>query len=89
MAYTNLTAEQLNILNFATTGHNVCIFGKGGVGKMTVVQEIRSHLEKKGKKCQIVCSSGIACEEYGELAKTVHSHYGLQTDELPQNLQAR
>lgn len=84
MAYTKLTSEQLNILNFATTGHNVCIFGKAGVGKTTVVQKIRSKLTEEGKKCQIVCASGIACEEYNGLAKTVHSHYGLQTAELPQ-----
>ncbi len=85
MAYTNLTSEQLNVLNFATTGHNVCIFGKAGVGKSTVVQEIRAKLEEQGKRCQIVCASGIACEEYNGLAKTVHSHYGLQTAEMPQN----
>jgi Cdc6-like AAA superfamily ATPase len=84
MAYTKLTSEQLNILNFATTGHNVCIFGKAGVGKTTVVQKIRSKLTEEGKKCQIVCASGIACEEYNGLAKTVHSHYRLQMAELPQ-----
>jgi hypothetical protein len=49
-----------------------------------VVQKIRSKLTEEGKKCQIVCASGIACEEYNGLAKTVHSHYGLQTAELPQ-----
>ena len=86
MAYSRLTAEQLNILNFATTGHNVCIFGRAGVGKSTVVQEIRRRLQEKGKRCQIACSSGVACGEYHGFAEAVHSHYGLQIAELPQNL---
>lgn len=85
MTYAKLTSEQLKVLNFAASGHNVCIFGKGGVGKSTVVHEIMSKLHEKGYKCQIVCASGIACEEYNGLAKTVLSHYGLQTAELPQN----
>ena len=89
MAYTRLTTEQSNIVKFATCGHNICILGRAGAGKTTVVQEIRSQLEKRGKKCQIVCSSGIACQVYNGLAKTVHSHYGLQTAELPQSLLLR
>ena len=30
-----------------------------------------------------MCSSGIACDAYDGFASTVHSHYGLQTAELP------
>jgi hypothetical protein len=86
MAYTGLTSEQLNILDFAKSGHNVCIFGRAGVGKSTVVQEIKASLEKQGKRCQIVCASGIACDTYHGLATTVHSYYGLQTAELPQSM---
>ena len=68
-------------------GHNVCILGKAGTGKSAVVRKIKSHFTSQGKKCQIVCSSGIACDVYnsGE-ATTVHSHYGLQKAEIPVNL---
>ena len=78
-----LTAEQQRAVDAALTGHNVCIFGRAGVGKTTVVERIRKILTSKGKKCQIVCSSGISCDAYDGLASTVHSHYGLQTAELP------
>ena len=64
----------------------VCVVTPAG---HRTIREIKSELEKKGKKCQIICSSRIPCEEYGGLAKTVYSHYGLQTAELPQNLLLR
>ena len=64
----------------------MCILGKAGVGKTTVVESIIKSLTAKGLKCQIVCSSGISCDAYHGMAKTVHSHYGLQTAELPGNL---
>jgi ABC-type cobalamin/Fe3+-siderophores transport system ATPase subunit len=43
-----LTNEQLHISKFAESGHNMCIFGKGGVGKSTLVKEIRWQLTKNG-----------------------------------------
>ena len=63
-----LTKEQKEVLDFAKTGHNLCIFGKAGVGKTTAVDSIKKYLTTKGA------------------AKTVHSHYGLQTAELPANM---
>ncbi len=33
-----------------------------------------------------MCSSGISCDAYHGMAKAVHSHYRLQTAELPANL---
>lgn len=81
-----LTEEQDVVVKFASTGHNMCIFGKAGVGKTTVVERIIKSLTAKGLKCQIVCSSGISCDAYHGMAKTLHSHYGLQTAELPGNL---
>ena len=78
-----LTDEQQRAVDAALTGHNVCIFGRAGVGKTTVVEKIKKILTSRGKKCQIVCSSGISCDAYDGLASTVHSHYGLQTAELP------
>ena len=77
------TAEQQRAVDATLTGHNVCIFGRAGVGKTTMVEGIRKILTPRGKKCQIVCSSGISCDAYDGLASTVHSHHGLQTAELP------
>ena len=53
-----LTEGQLKILKLAESGHNICVVGKAGVGK--------------GKKCFIVCASGVACDPYNGAAKTVH-----------------
>ena len=81
-----LTQEQQTILNLAKQGHNIYVLGRAGVGKSTTVQKIKSALEVKGKKVEVVCSTGIACKSYGGIAKTVHSHYGLRVAELPSSL---
>ncbi|XP_028404093.1 ATP-dependent DNA helicase PIF1-like [Dendronephthya gigantea] len=36
-----LTKEQDDVVNFASTKHNMCIFGKAGVGKTTVVESMQ------------------------------------------------
>ena len=36
----NLTQGQKDVLRLAETGHNICVIGKAGVGKTTVVKEI-------------------------------------------------
>ena len=77
---------QLKILKLAESGHNICVVGKAGVGKSTAVLELTKRLSAKGKKCFIVCASGVACDPYNGAAKTVHSQYGLQTCELPKQL---
>ncbi len=69
-----LTCEQLHILKFAQTGHNMCIFGKGGVGKSTLVQEISKQFKKHGIRCQIVCASGISCDVYRVYQKKVNNY---------------
>ena len=81
-----LTDEQHAILDLAEKGHNICILGKAGVGKSTIVKEIKRALSAIGRKCEIVCSTGIACKNYNGVAKTVHSFYGLQIAELPSDL---
>ena len=80
------TEGQLKILKLAESGHNICVVGKAGVGKSTAVLELTKRLSAKGKKCFIVCASGMACDPYNGAAKTVHSQYGLQTCELPKQL---
>ncbi|CAB3999879.1 ATP-dependent DNA helicase PIF1 [Paramuricea clavata] len=77
------TKGQEDALKAAKTGHNLCIFGKSGCGKSTIIKEINKTLTQSGRVCKIVCPSGVACKVYDELAATVHSFYGLQTAELP------
>jgi hypothetical protein len=62
-----------------------CVFHIGA-GKSTVIKEIRKIFSQNGKCCEIVCSSGVACNIYEGLARTVHSFYGLNTAELPASL---
>lgn len=81
-----LTGDQQKTVDAALSGHNLCIFGRAGVGKTTVVQRIKKVLSSKGINCQIVCPSGVSCDAYGGAASTVHSYYGLQTAELPVDL---
>ncbi|XP_028418058.1 ATP-dependent DNA helicase PIF1-like [Dendronephthya gigantea] len=81
-----LTKEQQDVADLAELGHNVCIFGRAGVGKTTVVEEITKRLTANGIKVQVLSSSGISCMAYNCGAKTVHAHYGLQTAELPDSL---
>ena len=61
----------------------MCILGRAGVGKTTVVQAIKKVLASKGLNCQIVCPSGVSCNAYEGVAATVQSYYGLQTAEMP------
>ena len=51
-----------------------------------MVQAIKKVLTLKGINCQIVCPNGVSCDAYGGVATTVHSHYGLQTAEMPVDL---
>lgn len=81
----HLTKEQERVLNLAKQGHNICVIGKAGVGKTTTVLAIKEALETN-ENVQIICSTGIACESYGGIAKTVHSQYGLRLTELPSQL---
>lgn len=43
----NLTNEQQEVVYLAERGHNICVFGKVGVGKMIVVKEITRILNAK------------------------------------------
>ena len=69
----------------ASKGHNFTIYGPAGTGKSRVVENICLTLRKVGKKSQVVCSTGIACEVfkgkeiYGPLPMTIHSFLGIKT----------
>ncbi|CAB3978006.1 ATP-dependent DNA helicase PIF1-like [Paramuricea clavata] len=63
-----------------------CAFSeRPALGKQRLWKASLNSLTAKGLKCQIVCSTGISCDAYHGLAKTVHSHYRLQTAKLPAN----
>ena len=65
----HLTDEQQLILNLAKKGDNICILCRAGVEKSTTVKEIEKALLAQGQKCQTVCSTGIACQNYGGIAE--------------------
>jgi ATP-dependent DNA helicase PIF1 len=81
-----LTEDQLKVVRLAENGHNICIIGKAGVGKTTVVREIMKKISSQRRNCYVICASGVSCESYNGVAKTVHSQYGLYTGELPGKL---
>ena len=64
----HLTKEQERVLNLAKQGHNIGVIGKAGVGKTTTVLAIKEALDTN-ENVQIICSTGIACESYGGIAK--------------------
>ena len=81
-----LTVDQREVLEVVERGHNVFITGQAGPGKSFLVKEIFRSLSRKGTKCEVICSSGIAGTVYGDITATVptvHSFYGLQTADLP------
>ena len=81
-----LTVDQREVLEVVERGHNVFITGQAGTGKSFLVKEIFRSLSRRGTKCEVICSSGIAGTVYGDITATVptvHSFYGLQTANLP------
>ena len=64
-------------------GHNFAIIGKAGTGKTLVAKQIMQSLSSAGKKYQLVCSTGVACEVYkGETwpicnALVLNSFFGI------------
>ncbi len=70
-------------------GHNFIVIGKAGTGKSFVAKHIMSSLMSSGKKFQLVCSTGIACEVYkGEEwplsnAIVMNSFFGIGIPDRP------
>ena len=62
--------------------------GQAGTGKSYVVNGLVKQLRSLGRKVVVVCSSGISCSVYGDGVKssTVHSHYALQTADMPSGM---
>ncbi len=68
------------------------IYGEAGTGKPATAIEICRDLERAGRKGQIVCSTGVACDIYKVINNlgasrpaTVNSFLGIYTAEAPFN----
>ena len=82
----HLTCEQAKILEVAKLGHNIFFTGEAGTGKSYLIGAIVDWLRKSNKTFTVMCSSGIACtvhKAHDIKAVTVHSHYALDTADLP------
>lgn len=62
--------------------------GQAGTGKSYVVNGLVKQLRSLGRKIVVVCASGISCSVYenGIKSSTVHSHYALQTADMPSDM---
>ena len=54
------------------TSENLLILGKAGVGKSTLIKVVKKHF---GKKCIILCPTGIAAQNVKGI--TIHSYFSL------------
>ena len=84
----NLTSAKQNTVEKSLEGHNFLITGKAGTGKSCVVSKIESSLRQSGKKVNVVCSTGKACDVYktkplAQYPRTVHSFLGIGTASAP------
>lgn len=72
----------------AESGHNLLLAGQAGTGKSYVVEGLDRKIQNLKRKVVVVCSSGISSSVYGDSIKssTVHSHYALQTADMPAEL---
>lgn len=62
-----------------SNGHNLIISGQAGTKKTYLVKRIVRHALDKWKKIAIVCSTGIASTQYGDLgATTLHKWTGIE-----------
>lgn len=65
-----------NAIDLALNGHSFLILGSAGTGKSSLVKRIAKELSSSGKKVQITCSTGIACQIYCD-ACTIHQFSGI------------
>ena len=87
-SFSSFTEEQEKVLRTAEAGHNLLLAGQAGTGKSHVVKGLVRNLKRRGRKVVAVCSSGISSSVYedGVKSSTVHSHYALQTADMPAEL---
>ena len=78
----------MKVMRTTEAGHNLLLAGQAGTGKSHVVKGLVQKLQSRGRKVVVVCSSVISSSVYGDGVKssTVHSHYALQTADMPAEL---
>lgn len=68
----DLNAKQRYALDIMLSGGNVFLTGDAGTGKTTVIQTFISEAEKAGKNVLVTATTGIAADNIGYGAMTVH-----------------
>lgn len=72
-----LNKKQQQTVDLIQSGVNVFLTGDAGTGKTTVIQQSVKGLEKDGKNVVITATTGIAADNIGMGAVTVHKAFGL------------
>ena len=72
-----LNKKQQQTVDLIQSGVNVFLTGDAGTGKTTVIQQSVKGLEKDGKKVLITATPGVAADNIGMGAVTVHKAFEL------------
>lgn len=72
-----LNKKQQQAVDLILSGVNVFLTGDAGTGKTTVVQQSVKALEKDEKNVLIAATTGVAADNIGMGAVTVHKAFGL------------
>lgn len=72
-----LNKKQQQTVDLIQSGVNVFLTGDAGTGKTTVIQQSVKGLEKDGKNVLITATTGVAADNIGMGAVTVHKAFGL------------
>ena len=72
-----LNKKQQQTVDLIQSGVNVFLTGDAGTGKTTVIQQSVKGLEKDGKNVLITATTGVAADNIGMGAVTVHKAFEL------------
>ena len=72
-----MNKKQQQTVDLIQSGVNIFLTGDAGTGKTTVIQQSVKGLEKDGKNVLITATTGIAADNIGMGAVTVHKAFGL------------
>lgn len=72
-----LNKKQQQTVDLIQSGVNVFLTGDAGTGKTTVIQQSVKGLEKDGKNVLITATTGVAADNIGMGAVTVHKVFEL------------
>ena len=77
MKKVKLNKKQQQTVDLIQSGVNVFLTGDAGTGKTTVIQQSVKGLEKDGKNVLITATTGVAADNIGMGAVTVHKAFGF------------